>query len=229
MKKLLIVLTLLVASVVPAHADIAPSIAVIDTGTNTSLFKDNIVAEYCVIEFALCPNGKPTMEGAGAANLPPTKHTAFDHCSQMMSVVLKVAPTAKVIPIRILGMSANGSPTLYTNQSVKMALDWVLLNQAKYNIQVVNVSQGGIFAGCRVPAGTTEVVAALKAKGVAVVAVALIVTAASVALKLLFARTNVAFIDTAPTTFNVPEMLAVPTTDKLAVFIPANTKGLEDF
>jgi hypothetical protein len=51
-----------------------------------------------------------------------------------------------------------------------MALDWVALNQVKYNIQVVNVSQGGIFAGCRVPAGTTEVVAALKAKGVAVVA-----------------------------------------------------------
>ena len=170
MKKLFIVVTLIAASLTPAHADIAPSIVVIDTGTNTSLFTNNIVAEYCVLEFTLCPNGKSTMDGLGAANLPLTTNTAFDHGSQMISIILKVNPNAKVIPIRIVGMNPNGSPTIYTNQSVKMALDWVVLNQAKYNIQVVNVSQGAIFVNCKVPVGTAEDVATLKAKGVAVVA-----------------------------------------------------------
>jgi Subtilase family len=170
MKKLFIVLALLASSVVPAHAVIEPSIVVIDTGTNTSLFSNNIVAEYCVLEWTLCPNGKTTMEGTGAANLPPTTYVAFDHGAQMMSIVLKVNPNAKIIPIRIVGMNPNGSPTIYTNQAVKLALDWVVLNQERYNIQVVNVSQGAIFAGCKVPAGTTEDVAALKTKGVVVVA-----------------------------------------------------------
>ena len=67
-------------------------------------------------------------------------------------------------------MNPNGSPTIYTNKAVKLALDWVVANQAKYNIQIVNVSQGAIFAGCSVPAGTAEDVAALKKLGVAVVA-----------------------------------------------------------
>jgi hypothetical protein len=170
MKKLFIVLTLLASSMVTAHAETEPSIAVIDTGTNTSLFSNNIVAEYCVLESKVCPNGKSIMEGAGAANLPPTTSTAFDHGSQMISIILKVNPNAKIIPIRIVGMNSLGTPMMYTNDSVKMALDWIVLNQAKYNIQVVNISQGAIFTGCRVPAGTAEDVAVLKAKGVAVVA-----------------------------------------------------------
>ena len=156
--------------VLPAHAELPPAIAVIDTGTNTSLFKDSIVAEYCVLEFTNCPNGKQTMEGPGAANVPPTTYTQFDHGSQMISIMLNVNPNAKIIPIRIVGINPNGSPVIYTNKAVKLALDWVVANQAKYNIKVVNVSQGAVFAGCAVPAGTAEDVAALKAVGVAVVA-----------------------------------------------------------
>jgi hypothetical protein len=169
-KKVLVAL-LLAISITPAHAaTTAPSIAVIDTGLNTTLFQNNIVAEYCVLEFTNCPNGKPTMDGAGAANLPTTTNTGFDHGAQMTSIILKVNPNAKVIPIRIVGMNPNGSPTIYTNKAVKLALDWVVANQAKYNIQVVNVSQGAIFAGCAVPDGTATDVATLKSLGVAVVA-----------------------------------------------------------
>ena len=168
MKKIIVALFVLIAGITPVHADIPASIAVIDTGTNQ--FKDSIVAEYCVLEFTNCPNGQKTMEGVGAAALPPTTYTPFDHGSQMISVMLKVNPAAKIIPIRIVGMNPNGSPTIYTNKAVKLALDWIVANQAKYNIQIVNVSQGAIFAGCSVPVGTAEDVAALKAKGVAVVA-----------------------------------------------------------
>lgn len=171
MKRVIVLLAVLIGvTVVPAQADTAPAIAVIDTGTNTALFKDSIVAEYCVVEYSTCPNGQKTMDGAGAANLPPTTYTQFDHGSQMISIMLKVNPNAKIVPIRIVGMNANGSPTIYTNKAVKMALDWVVVNAAKYNIKVVNVSQGAIFANCAVPAGTAENVATLKAQGVAVVA-----------------------------------------------------------
>ena len=170
MKKIFVILALIVGLTTPAHADQAPAIAVIDTGTNTALFKDNIVAEYCVVEFTTCPNGKPTMEGPGAANLPATTYTQFDHGTQLISIMLKVNPSAKIVPIRIVGMNKNGSPALYSNQSVKLALDWVVTNADKYNIKIVNVAQGAIFAGCKVPAGTAENVAALKAKDVLVVA-----------------------------------------------------------
>lgn len=169
MKKIIVTFILLIAGVSPAHADSTPVIALIDAGVNTSLFKDSIVAEYCVLEFALCPNGKPTMEGTGAANLPANASPQFDHGAQMMSVILKVNPSAKVIPIRIVGMTKNGLPTLYTNQAVKLGLDWVLANAEKYNIKVVNVSQGAIIGNCYVPPGTAETIAALKVKGVTVV------------------------------------------------------------
>ena len=170
MKKALLIGVILFGNLIPAQAEPPAAIAVIDTGTNTALFKDSIVAEYCVVEYTTCPNGKPTMEGIGAANLPATTYTQFDHGAQMISVMLKVNPSAKIVPIRIVGMNKNGSPALYTNQSVKLALDWVVANAEKYNIKIVNVSQGAIFAGCKVPTGTTENVAALKAKGVLVVA-----------------------------------------------------------
>ena len=85
-KKLLVVVTLLTSFVVPAHADIPQSIVVIDGGTNTSLFKDNVVYEVCVLTLFKCPNGKTTMEGIGAANLPPTTDINFNHGTEMISV-----------------------------------------------------------------------------------------------------------------------------------------------
>lgn len=167
---ILLVAVIFGTTMVSAQAETPPAIVVIDTGTNTALFKDNIVAEYCVLEFTNCPNGKQTMEGPGAANLPATTYTQFDHGAQMISIMLKLYPDVKIIPIRIVGMNKNGSPVIYTNNAVKLALDWVAQNQEKYNIQVVNVSQGAIFANCKVPAGTAEAVASLKAKNVAVIA-----------------------------------------------------------
>jgi hypothetical protein len=156
-------------TVVPTHAEVAPSIAVIDTGTTPSLFGDKIVAEYCVVESYTCANGKTSMEGAGASALPAFKDKALDHGTQMLSIIAKVNPSAKLVPIRIVGVNPNGNAGLYTLDSVKMALDWVIANQAKYNIAVVNISQGRVFADCKVPAGMVEQIATLKARNVAVV------------------------------------------------------------
>ena len=156
-------------TVVPTHAEVAPSIAVIDTGTTPSLFGDKIVAEYCVVESYTCANGKNSMEGAGASALPVFKDKALDHGTQMLSIIAKVNPSAKLVPIRIVGVNPNGNAGLYSLASVKMALDWVIANQEKYNIAVVNISQGKVFADCKVPAGMVEQIATLKARNVAVV------------------------------------------------------------
>lgn len=171
MKKLILVVALLAGVVTPVHAAGEPTIAVIDTGTNPALFQGNIVTEYCVVESFTCPNGKKTMEGAGASQLPPTTVKSLDHGTQMLSVIKQINPNAKVIPIRIVGVqTSTGLPGGYTNDAVKSALDWVIANRVKYNITVVSISQGAVFAGCRVPAGMTEQVAALKATNVPVLA-----------------------------------------------------------
>jgi hypothetical protein len=153
-----------------ANADTPPSIVVIDSGLNDAIFGQSIVTEACFLEYSNCPNGKPTMEGAGAANLPATKNAAFDHGSFMSSIILKVNPNAKLIPIRVIGMTAAGNPYIYSLASVKMALDWVVANRVKYNIAAVNISEGKIFPACKVPAGLAEDVATLKAADVAVIA-----------------------------------------------------------
>lgn len=172
MKKVLLsIFVLLGVFVTPVQAAPSQTIAVVDVGANTSLFS-NIVTEVCIVEMLTCPNGQKFMEGAGAANTGVPKNKAIDHGTNMLSVVNKVNPNVGLIPIRIVATTAAGNPGLYTNASVKSALDWVAANRVKYNIVAVSVSQGKIFAGCSVPAGTAEVVASLKANNVPVIAAA---------------------------------------------------------
>jgi len=166
MKKIFIVLTLLAASVVPAHAETAPSIVVIDTGTNTSLFKDSIVYEVCLLTSFRCPNGQMTMEGTGAANIPVTTNKDLNHGTQMVSLVLRFNPTAKIIPIRIVGITPSNIPGLYSLDDVQNALNWVVANRVKYNIAVVSLAQGAVFSGCKVPTGMAANIAILKAANV---------------------------------------------------------------
>jgi hypothetical protein len=166
MKKLILVLAVLVSSVVPAHAETPPTIVVIDTGTNTSLFKDSIVYEVCLVSSFKCPNGKLSMEGTGAANIPVTTDKALNHGTQMISLVLRFNPTAKIIPIRIVGISSKGTSGFYSLDDVQSALNWVVANRVKHNIAVVSLAQGAVFAGCKVPEGMAANIAALKAENV---------------------------------------------------------------
>lgn len=170
MKKLFIVLTLVASSMVPAHAETPQSIVVIDNGTNTALFGDRVAYEVCILTSYKCPNGKTSMEGAGAAVLPPTNNRDFNHGTQMVSLVLRFNPTVKVIPIRIVGMTDKGNPGLYNLEDVQSAFNWVVANREKFNIAAVSLSQGRVFAGCRVPTGMAQSIATLKAANVPVLA-----------------------------------------------------------
>ena len=171
MKRVIVVISLVLAGLSPAHADTAPTLVLIDTGVNTKLFS-NIVHEVCLIESGagVCPNKKDSMEGTGAANLPTTTNATFSHGTQMLSIITKVSPSANVIPIRIVGMTDKGNPYLYSLASVKTALDWVVANRVKFNISVVSLAQGKVFAGCRMPEGMAASLAVLKANNVQVVA-----------------------------------------------------------
>lgn len=172
MKRVLFfVAAVLIATVFPVQAQVKPSIAVVDVGANTSLFT-NIVTEVCIVEMLTCSNGQQFMEGKGAADTGAPKNRYFDHGTNMLSIVNKVNPNVGLIPIRIVAWTPAGNPGLYTNNSVKSALDWVAKNREKYNIVAVSVSQGRVFDGCRVPVGTSEVIAGLKASNVPVFAAA---------------------------------------------------------
>lgn len=154
----------------PANAvDPEPTIAVIDTGLNGNTYNDSLVAEACFLEYGNCANGKTAMEGLGAATLPKTTNAALDHGSQMVSVVKRVNPNAKIVFIRVVGVTPKGDPYLYTLKSVKLALDWILKNQTKYNISVVNISQGAVIGNCDVPVGMPKQIADLRAINVPVI------------------------------------------------------------
>lgn len=170
MKKLFIVLTLIASAVVPAHANTPQSIVVIDNGTNTALFGDRVAYEVCILSSSRCPNGQSTMEGTGAAVLPPTSNRDFNHGTQMVSLVLRFNPNVKVIPIRIVGMTPAGNPALYTLEDVQRAFNWVVANRQKFNIAAVSLSQGRVFPGCKVPDGMAQSIATLKAAHVPVLA-----------------------------------------------------------
>ena len=152
-------------------ADTPPAIAVIDTGANPGLYKESISYEVCLLQNPYkCPNGKTTMEGMGASTVPPTTNKDMSHGNEMISLILRFNPTAKVIPIRIVGMTTLGNPGLYYLDDVQNGLNWIVANRVKYNIAVVMLAQGKIFPNCKVPAGMAENIATLKAANVPVIA-----------------------------------------------------------
>ena len=155
-----------------AKAAVEPSIALIDVGFNTEVFKSNIIYEVCTIEYTTCSNKKNFMEGPGAASFGPSKNAAASHGTQMLSIIVKVNPSAKVIPIRITGLTDAGNPYIYSLDAVKSSLDWIIANRVKFNISVVSLAQGKIFANCAMPKGMAEDLALLKANNVQVVVAA---------------------------------------------------------
>ena len=124
----------------------APTIAILDTAIDMSQqsIKDHVIYEVCLVEYSVCPNALPKMEGPGAATMLPSalKVGGFDHGTQMASIAIQNNPNVQIVFIRIIGNRANGARE-YTNEaSVYNALQWVIDNQAKFNIQAVSMSQG---------------------------------------------------------------------------------------
>ena len=161
----------------------APTIAILDTAIDMSQtkFQNSVVQEVCLIEIffdstARCPNGLTSMEGPGAATLPKDKLAlgGFDHGTLMADQALQTNPNVKIVFIRIIGQRQNGARE-YTNEAtVYNALQWVINNQSRFNIQSVAMAQGSHSLGaagtdyCPKTPTTVEKVKSLNALGVGV-------------------------------------------------------------
>jgi hypothetical protein len=123
----------------------APTLAILDTGIDTSLpiFKDRIVAEVCILETKSCPNGQAFMEGPGAASVPSNliNLNGFDHGTQMAYVAANANPDLKIVFVKIIGQNPSGSRQLAGEATVYNALQWVLDNKDRLNIQAVSMAQ----------------------------------------------------------------------------------------
>ena len=173
-KKVILLGLVLLNSVqaLPTQAKPLPSIAVIDSGINTSLFKDNIIYEVCIVSEFTCPNGKKRMEGVGASNTPISTNKILSHGTSVVSAILQSNPSAKIVMIRIVGIDSKGNPADYYLEDIDMALSWVVKNQKTHNISVVNISQGNTFATCRVSETFKKDVQILKKRNVPVITTA---------------------------------------------------------
>jgi hypothetical protein len=161
----------------------SPTVAILDTAIDMSQtkFQNSVVQEVCLIEIffdstARCPNGLTSMEGPGAATLPKDKLGlgGFDHGTLMADQALQTNPNVKIVFIRIIGQRESGARE-YTNEAtVYNALQWVINNQFKFNIQSVAMAQGSHALGaagtdyCPKTPTTVEKVKALNALNVGV-------------------------------------------------------------
>ena len=123
-----------------------PTIAILDTALDTSLpiFKDKILFEACVTQWSSCPNGLSEMEGTNSSTLKPEwiSKNGFDHGTQIASIAVATNPNVKIVFVRIIGTSSTGLRQSTSEATVYNALDWVIRNKDRFNIQAVSMSQG---------------------------------------------------------------------------------------
>ena len=123
-----------------------PTIAILDGALDTSLpiFKDRILYEACVTQWSSCPNGLPEMEGTNSSTLKPEwiSQNGFDHGTQMASLAVTANPNVNIVFVRIVGANSKGLRQATGEATVYNALDWVIRNKDRFNIQAVSMSQG---------------------------------------------------------------------------------------
>lgn len=123
-----------------------PSIAILDTAIDTSLpiLNGKVIHEVCILERQSCPNGGTYQEGPGSASMPENfiARNGFDHGTQMAWVAINNNPNMNIVFVRIIGNNPSGSRQVATETTLISALQWVIENKEKWNIQAVSMSQG---------------------------------------------------------------------------------------
>ncbi len=129
-----------------ASASDTPVLAVLDTAIDTTLpqFKDRIIGEVCILEWAMCPNGTKFQEGPGSASMPADLivKNGFDHGTLMTDVAIKNNPNLKILFIKIIANTPTGLRKPTGESTISAALFWLRDNASKYNIKAVSMSQG---------------------------------------------------------------------------------------
>lgn len=133
----------------PAQAQVVPTIAIIDTGIDTTLpeLQGKIIYEVCLMEELQCPNKKSFQEGVGSATLTTAQTSVgnFSHGTRLAQVAVKTNPSMNIVFIRVIPTGKDGAPAwaaANANSTIKQALDWVAINKTKFNIVAVSVSMG---------------------------------------------------------------------------------------
>jgi hypothetical protein len=182
-KKLIIALTSLIVLIPTAsHAALkssttaVPTIAILDTALDSSIpaFQGKIAHEVCIIKWMTCPNGKAFMEGPGSASLPMNIMSSrnFNHGTQMASVALEANPNMQIVFVRIIGNSIFGQRQTTGPSEIAAALNWVIENKDRFNIQAVAMAQGhhNLLSGanyCPNNSVVTKSLASMVAAGIA--------------------------------------------------------------
>jgi hypothetical protein len=121
-----------------------------------------------------CPNGKAFMEGPGSASLPMNIMSSrnFNHGTQMASVALEANPNMQIVFVRIIGNSIFGQRQTTGPSEIAAALNWVIENKDRFNIQAVAMAQGhhNLLSGanyCPNNSVVTKSLASMVAAGIA--------------------------------------------------------------
>lgn len=155
MNKKYIVALLALTLIVPATSNAAtlsnktitgPTIAILDTAIDTTIpqLQGRVIHEACVTEWGGCAGGVFQAEGPGSASLPKDviSKNGFDHGTQMSSVAVQANSNINIVFVKIVGTSRLGMRQPVGEKSVNNALQWVINNKDKFNIQSVAMSQG---------------------------------------------------------------------------------------
>jgi hypothetical protein len=152
LKKLAVFLSITISmlGIVPANAnsvseDVAPTVAIIDTAFNASLFGDSVIGEVCITAGGGCNNrtGFEIGSGSSGANIAvkPRDLENWNHGNLMAKTILESNPNAKLLLIR--NAKVYGNAVLSgTEKDLSVALSWIESNADAYNVVAVSVSRG---------------------------------------------------------------------------------------
>ena len=121
------------------------TLAIIDTAVNSNQLeiKNNIVYEVCILDWPTCPNKTPYQEGPGSAGMSASQimNQGFAHGTQMVYTAINTNPNVKIVFVRFVGATADGTRQITNETSFVNALTWVLYNKDRLNIKAVAMSQ----------------------------------------------------------------------------------------
>lgn len=152
MKKLIafISVALFLATATAAQAkevkeDTFPTVAIIDTAFNASLFGDSVLEEVCITAGGGCNNmtGFDLGPGSSGASIQVKDRDLEDwaHGNLMAETILEANPNAKLLLIR--NAKVYGNAVLSgTERDLAVALSWLEANAKSYNVVAVSVSRG---------------------------------------------------------------------------------------
>jgi subtilisin family serine protease len=114
------------------------NVAVIDTGVDRTHpdLADHIVAQHCFSKGSCPPSGADEGEDAQDENGHGT-HVAGIITSRGTASPRGIAPDAGLVAVRVMDKNASG-----WNSDMIAGIDWVVANQAQFNIKALNLSLG---------------------------------------------------------------------------------------